>query len=156
MFTKEYSKTHLGITVCRLFGTFISLGFVYLIIKYRSIHSIIMEKYNIDGALYFIAIGWLLFSIRVWIRNGMNKKDFGNTSILSMFPIYLLNYPLLIITLYLIIKYLISPLSFINTPALYVISFLFGLSVDLIWNNLSDFVSYFIKSAMDNLKKVLG
>jgi hypothetical protein len=103
-----------------------------------------------------MALGWMLFNIRIWIRNGIKNPQFGDTTIASLFPIYFLNYPLIIITLYLIFKYLISLIPFISDASLFVVSFLFGLCIDLIWNNLNPFILFLAKSAIENLKKLFA
>jgi len=159
-FKKDREQTSFPIIFAKMLYSGISIIMIHI---YISLFKRFIEGIEIDKKILWLAIvGWLLTSVRSWWRNRTARrlsnidgelrkkvKSWGKRNYGDLFPIYIINYPLLIISIYFIITE-IFPLFFkesfsTSTTPKYIFALILGYAIDGIWELFKNFPQIFRK-----------
>jgi len=154
-FKKNREQTSFPIIFAKILYSGVSIIVIHI---YISLFKRFVEGIEIDKKILWLAIvGWLLTSVRSWwfnrtarrlsesndidpyIRDKYKQivKSWGSRNYGDLIPIYLFNYPFLIISIYFIVTE-IFPLFFkesfsTSTTPKYIFALILGYAIDRIW-----------------------
>lgn len=157
-FRKDREVTSSPIILAKMLysGTSIIMIHIYIFLFKSFIEGVEVDK----KILWLTIVGWLLTSVRSWWFNRTARrlshiddefrekvKRWGKKNYGDLFPIYIINYPFLIISIYFIITE-IFPLFFnesfstATTPK-YIFALILGYAIDGIWELFKSFPAIF-------------